>query len=175
MRLLKSGKLPPERLPSVIEMVSRRGDAADLGFLFEQVTREDGWTGDTAVAALRGLASAAENRKIKPEGDLSKLAVLFETERPAEVRAQAVRLAGLWRVPELAASLQVVVKSEATSPETRAAALQALAGYGEEGRKTIESLAGGEGPLAVRAGAIAALAGLDLNASAKHAAAALAS
>ena len=37
MRLLKGGKLPPERLPAVIEMVSKRGDVSDLTFLFEQL------------------------------------------------------------------------------------------------------------------------------------------
>lgn len=174
MRLLKSDRLPPERLPSVIELVARRGDAADLGFLFEKVTQEDGWDGEVAETALKGLATAAENRKLKPEGDLSPLAILFEKERPAEVRAQAIRLAGLWQVPELAASLQVIVQSGTTTSETRTAALQALANYGEAGRATIETLASASGPLSVRAGAIAALAGLDLNAAAKQAAASLA-
>lgn len=174
MRLLKAGKLPPERQPAVIEMVSRRGDAADLGFLFDQVTKENGWTDDVAVTTLRGLAEAAANRKLKPEGDLTRLAALFHPDRPADVRSQAIRLAGLWRVPELAASLQVVALSEESDAMTRAEALEALASFGEEGRKTIESLAGGEGALAVRAPAIGALAGLQLDAAAKHAAAALA-
>jgi len=175
MRLLKTGKLPPERMPAVIEMVSRRGDAADLGFLFKQVTKEEGgWTGEPAVTALKGLVGAAENRKLKPEGDLSRLAALFHPEQPAEVRDLAIRLAGFWQVPELGQALQVVALSEATSPETRADALAALVSFGEEGRKTIESLAGGDGPLAVRAPAISALAGLQIDAAAKHAADALA-
>lgn len=173
MRLLKAGKLPPERLPSVIEMVSRRGDAADLGYLFEQVTKEGGWTGDAAAAALRGLTEAAENRKLKPAGDLSRLAVLFNPEQPELVRDQAIRLAGLWKVPELAKSLQVVALSEASPAGMRADALSALANFGEEGRKTIESLAG-DGPFTARVPAIVALAGMQLDAAAKYAAEALA-
>lgn len=173
MRLLKSGKLPEERLPAVIEQVAKRGDAADLGLLFEQVTRDGGWTGAAATAALDGLVDAAESRKLSPAGDLSRLAALLEPGRPAEVRERAIRLAGLWKVPALAPSLRVVALSEASSAEMRADALEALANFGEEGRRTIESLAA-DGPLAVRAPAVAALAGLQLDAAAKYAAEALA-
>ncbi len=175
MRLLKGGKLPAERLPAVIEMVSKRGDVADLTFLFEQLTKENGWSGDVAAAALKGLTEAAENRKLKPEGDLSKIAVLFDPSRPSAVRNQAIHLAGLWRTPELAEALQVIAKSNATSSDTRAAALVALASFGEAGRKTIESLAASPDASEARAAAIAALAGLDLKAAAKYAAEALAS
>jgi putative heme-binding domain-containing protein len=174
MRLLKGGKLPPERLPSVIEMVSRRGDAADLGYLFEQVTKEGGWTGEPASAALRGLADAAANRKVKPAGDLKRLEALFSPEQTAEVRAQAIRLAGLWQVEGLQEPLKAVALAESASRETRASALTALASYGDAGRKTIESLAAAAGSVATRAAAIEALASLDLAAAAKHAAAALA-
>lgn len=173
MKLLRGGTLPPERLSSVIEMVSRRGDAADLGYLFEQVTREGGWTGDAAVAALRGLTEAAENRKLKPEGDLSRLAVLFDAKQPEPVRDQVIRLAGLWKVPQLAKSLQVVALSETSTAKMRADALAALASFGEEGRRTIESLAG-DGSFTARVPAIVALAGLQLDAAAKYAAEALA-
>lgn len=174
MRLLKSDRLPAERLLGVIEVVSKRGDAADLAFLFEQVTKENGWSGDVAVTALEGLADAAANRKVKPEGDLSQLADLFDEKRstPA-VREQAIRLAGLWRVPELAESLREVVLSEESSPESRAGALDALAQFGDAGRQTIELLTGADKPLTVSAPAIAALAKLDLNGAAKRAAQAL--
>jgi len=176
MRLLKGGKLPPERLPAVIEMVSKRGDVADLTFLFEQLTKEeDGWSGDVASAALKGLAEAAENRKLKPEGDLSKIATLFDAKRPAAVRDQAIHLAGLWRTPQLAESLQQIAKSDETSAETRSAALVALANFGEQGRKTIESLAASHESSEVRVAAISALAGLDVKAAANYAAEALAS
>ena len=175
MRLLKGGKLPPERLPAVIEMVSKRGDVSDLTFLFEQLTKEDGWSGDVAAAALKGLTEAAENRKLKPEGDLSKIATLFDPKRPAAVRNQAIRLAGLWRAPELAESLQVIAKSAATAPETRSAALVALANFGASGRKTIEALAASDDSNEARVAAIAALSGLDMKAAANYAAEALAS
>ncbi|MBA3314623.1 MAG: c-type cytochrome [Planctomycetaceae bacterium] len=174
MRLLKGGKLPPERLPAVIEMVSKRGDATELGYFFEQLTNENGWTGDVAAAALDGLVEAAENRKLKPEGDLSKIATLFDAKQPAAVRNQAIHLAGLWRAPELAEPLQVIAKAEKTAPETRSATLVALANFGEDGRKTIESLAASGDSSEVRAAAISALAGLDLAAAAKYAAQALA-
>lgn len=174
MRLLKSDRLPAERLPSVIEMVSKRGDAADLAYLFEQVTNENGWSEEIAVTALEGLSDAAANRKVKPEGDLTRLAVLFDEKRSPAVREQAIRLAGLWRVPELAESLQALVLSEKTSAETRGEALDALAAFGESGRKTIESLAGPDQPLSVSSHAIAALAKLDLSAAADRAAKAMA-
>jgi putative heme-binding domain-containing protein len=174
MRLLKGGKLPEARLPAVIEMVSKRGDAADLGYLFEQLTKKGGWSGDVAVATLNGLVEAAENRKLKPEGDLTKIASLFNASQPPAVRNQAIHLAGLWRTPELAAPLQVLAISDTTSSETRLAALVALANFGEQGRKTIESLAAAHQSSDVRIAAISALAGLDPRAAAKYAAEALA-
>jgi putative heme-binding domain-containing protein len=173
MRLLRSGNLPEERYPAVIDMVARRGDEADLGFLFDRVTSDEGWKGDTALVALRGLVAAAENRRLKPEGELVRLTQLLGNDQPAEVRRLAIRLAGLWRVPELLGALQELATAADTAPETRSAALEALAAYGDDGRKTIESLAA-NGPLATRAPAIAALAGLDRSAAAKQAAAALA-
>ena len=173
MRLLKTGKLPEGRMPAVIEQVAKRGDAADLGFLFEKTAQKGGWTGDVAAAALSGLVDAAENRKLQPTGDLGRLGTLLAAERPEGVRLSAVRLAGLWRVPELAGPLTELAKSDRTSPRLRAAALQSLASYGDAGRKTIESLATA-GRLSVRAEAIAALAGLDQKAAATAAAAALA-
>jgi len=173
MRLLRSGKLPDERLPSVVEMVGRRGDASDLAYLFEQVTKEDGWKGAAATAALEGLIDAATNRKLTPEGDLSRLSELFESDQTA-IRERAIRLAGLWRIPELLDPLESLVLARDASHASRSAALESLASYGAAGRSTIESVASADEPLAITAPAIAALAGLDVNAAAKYAAVALA-
>ena len=173
MRLLRSGKLPEARLPAVIELVARRGDAADLTYLFEQTLMPQGYTGAAQLAALNGLSDAAENRKLLPTGDLTRLESLFAVEEP-QMRAAALRLAGRWKVPKLADPLAAIARDPMATPQDQAAALDALAAFGDAGRKTIEALAGPGHPAALRSRAVGALAGIDLNAAATAAAMVLA-
>ena len=41
MNLLKSGKVPPERLGPVLEIVCTRGNAQELAFVYERVLQPD--------------------------------------------------------------------------------------------------------------------------------------
>ena len=173
-RLLQNESLPPERLPAILEMASQRGDAKTLEIVFDKATTSDVWKDDIKSAALEALAEAANKRKLKPEGDLSRLKSLLDAGQSEAVRTQAIRLAGLWRIPELAEPLEAIVRDGKTPAKTRAAALEALAQFGEVGRKAIESLARNEKSFTLRAAAISALASLDLKASANAAASLLA-
>ena len=173
-RLLQNDSLPPERLPAILEMASQRGDAQTLGIIFDKATTSDLWKNDTKTAALNALAEAANRRKLKPTGDLSRLKSLLDAGQSETLRRQAIQLAGLWRLPELAEPLESIVRDAQTPAKTRAAALEALAQFGNAGRKAIESLARNEESFPLRAAAISALARLDLKASANAAAALLA-
>ena len=78
VRLLKGGKVPDERQGTIVEMIGKRGSAADLTYLYERVLDPSGFTPENRLTALNALAEAALTRKTKPEGDLSKLASLLK-------------------------------------------------------------------------------------------------
>src|SRR5262245_44528841 len=73
LTLLKSGKLPPERVGMVVEMACTKGDADDLAYVFSQAVDDKAWNMATRLKALDLLADAAEIRRVTPTGDLSSL------------------------------------------------------------------------------------------------------
>lgn len=174
IRLLQSGKLPPERQASVVKLACERGNAEELGYLFAQSIAPNGFGPEARSVALDGLAGAAENRKEKPAGDLSGLATLLSAEQTPAVKRQAVRLAGLWNVESLAPALDEFVRSPKTPDDLRADALKALVRFGEGPvRKTVDGLLGSDDPRLKSLG-VSALADLDLDRAAREATALLA-
>src|SRR5436190_416935 len=98
LRLLKSGRLPKERQPQVVEMVCKRGGADELEYVFQQVLKPDGLTPQLRVQALQWLADAAETRKVQPSGDVSGIEQLVKLDpraKSAELTLAAMRLAAL--------------------------------------------------------------------------------
>jgi len=163
LKLLKSGRLPEERVGTVIEMVCKRGDAEDLAFVFEQVVSPEGYEGELRLQALRYLADAAESRRVKPEGDLAALGKLVDggDSVDAKTRRAAIRLAGLWKVAALGEKLQQIVVSKDADGRLRQAATEALVSIGgADARQVFERLAEPGNPQEVRYTAAAALVGL---------------
>lgn len=161
VRLLKGGKVPEERQGSVVEMIGRRGNAGDLQFLFSKAIDPKGFGPKVRLQALEALAEATRNRKLRPEGDLAGLATLIAPEAPEvdePTRLAAVRLAGLWALPEAAPAIRSLAEAKGTSPAAQAAALEALGNLGDAGREAISALAGPDRPWATRVLAVAALA-----------------
>ncbi len=174
IRLLQSGKLPPERQASVVKLACERGNADELGYLFAQSIAPHGFGPEARLVALEGLAGAAENRKEKPAGDLAGLASLLSAEQTPAVQRQAVRLAGLWNVESLAPALDEFVRSPKTPDDLRADALKALVRLGEGPvRKTVDGLLGSDDARLKSLG-VSALADLDLDRAAQEATALLA-
>jgi putative heme-binding domain-containing protein len=164
--LLKSGRLPPERLGAVVELVCQRGNEHDLAYIFGQATADDGFRADVRLKALQCLAEAGGNRKIKPAGDLSRLEALVqhEGEHAREIRLAAVRLAGLWKVESLAGGLRDVALDRQAAFGLRMAAVDALVSLeGEAAAKTLEKLATGDESQRLRYLAVAASVALDLD------------
>jgi putative heme-binding domain-containing protein len=173
VRLLKSGRLPPERVASVVNLVCQRGNEDDLAYVYGEAVKPDAFTGDIRRQALEGLAAAAQTRKVHPKVDAGALAALVDDRDPTTARA-AVRLAAAWKAPALAAPLASRVLDARTSDESRRLALGALLAIGgEPTRETADKLLASEN-LRLRAYGVAALASLDLEAAAQRAAALLA-
>src|SRR5258708_1069528 len=77
INLLQSGRLPGERVGTVVEMICQKGNAKDLAYVFGQLQRPDGYKPAVRLKVVELLADAAVVRKVKPEGDLSPLKLLL--------------------------------------------------------------------------------------------------
>src|SRR5678816_164188 len=73
MKLLQSGRLPAERVGTVVEMVCQKGNGEDLAYIFAQVQKPDTYKPAVRLRALELLTDAAVVRKVKPKGDLAAL------------------------------------------------------------------------------------------------------
>lgn len=177
MALLKSGRLPQERIGTVVELVCKRGNAADLRYVYQRCLGPDGYTGKLRLAVLGHLADATANRKVIPQGDLSGLAKLIRPGPPygrcpldadRKLNTTAIRLAGLWKVGAAAARLRRVALNGQAPLRRRAQALDALAGIGEKAvLETAETLTAAEHPQQVRFLGVAALCSVDLDQAAR--------
>ncbi len=174
VKLLK--KAPEARLGSIVAIIGKRGDAADLAFVFARATSPDGFPATVRVKALETLADAAMTRDLRPEGDLSGLGLLIRPGGggggvdPAS-RLAAVRLAGVWKAEGAVDALATIAGARGADGPTRSAALDALAAIGgPPARVAIARLAAAGQAPAVRAPAVAALARVDVDAAADLAA-----
>ena len=178
MKLLKSGRLPPERVSSVVELVCRSGNADDLAEVFELAMKPESEKNHVRMKALSGLADAAFTRKIQPTGDLTGIAKLITPDNldaHRGIQLMAIRLGASWKVNAVVAPLQKVLDNPDADAEFQQASLDGLAQLGTpEARKTIEELAASGATLAVRYQAIAALVTFNLPQAATQGASALA-
>ncbi len=58
VKLLKSGRVPEERLPAMLDKIGKRGSAADLGYLFDRAVDPKGFPPAARLKALEALAEA---------------------------------------------------------------------------------------------------------------------
>ncbi|CAN5824133.1 hypothetical protein BH23PLA1_BH23PLA1_31380 [soil metagenome] len=177
VRMLKGGKVPEERQGTIIEMIGRRGNPADLAYLFEQAIDPDGFSEAVRLKAIAALIEAAESRKAQPEGDLEQIGRLIRPEAAGQGAAEslaAVRLVGLWRLEGLRDDLKEIAVAPKARANLRQATLDSLAAIGgDESRAIIEGLTTNENPQDVRYRAVSALARLDLDAATDRALAVL--
>ncbi|MFO0906168.1 MAG: c-type cytochrome [Pirellulales bacterium] len=174
MKLFQSGRLPPERQGTVLEMICKRGNEHDLRVVFEKLVQADGLPPELRRQTMTWLTDAAVTRKVKPAGDLGALESLVvgeSAERDAALQAAAIRLASNWQDTAIAPALSKLALNPKTKPALQRVALEGLTAIGDPAsQSTIARLAGREYPLTVRMQAVAGLAGFSLDAAAKAAA-----
>ncbi len=174
LKLFKSGRLPPERQGSVVEMICNRGNEHDLRVIYDQLMSPEGFSNDLKLKVINWLAEAAGTRKVVPQGDLSSFAQLISAKDTA-LRLAAIRTAAAWKLTGASAELQKLATSGESSEAVQKAAIEGLVAIsGEDSKKTLLDLAAKTQPMSVRMQAIAGLAGLDLKLASEQAAAALA-
>lgn len=174
LRLLKSGKLPKERIEAVVEMACKNAGPDDLRFIFEQAIDPDAYPPKARLKALQSLQEAALTRQVKPTGDLSPLATLIADGKSRELQLAAMRLATQWKVAAAGDAFGKLALDPNAGEAVRNAALEGLAAVsGESAKPTLLALAKKGQPQEIRYRAIAALVALDLDAAAEQAALAL--
>ena len=175
MKLLDSGRVPPERRGAVVEMICTRGEPGDLAFVFQQLVAGK-FDAALQQRVLQLMTDAAVTRKLKPAGDLSGIVVLAESSSSSPgLRATAMRLAALWKEPAIVAALISTVADVKADRALRETALDGLASFGDvRAKETLAKLATGQDGPTFRGRAAAALAKVDLDAAAHVAVSALA-
>lgn len=173
MRMIKSGRVPPARIGRIVELACARGDAEDLGYIFQQTVKKDGFAKDLRLQTLDWLAEAALNRKVIPSGDLSGLGRLFEVNQPKTdkpTQLAAIRLAGILRVKELSQPLSAIALDADLGMDVRQSALQALVEIGDPAaRETVDQLLATNRTRGERSLGVVALTRLDLDSAAEAA------
>jgi putative heme-binding domain-containing protein len=173
MNLLKSGKVPPERLGPVLEIVCTRGNSQELAFVLERVLQPDAFPPAVRVDVLHKLADAATTRKVIPEGDLSGITGLLTVD-DVQLRQAAIELSGLWNVPAAVDPLSAMAADSQATAEARTAALNALLRIdAAAARSVVDAMTEASQPFAVQSQGIAALTRIDLAQAAERAAAAM--
>ena len=170
LKLYRSGKLPPERQPAVIEMICVRGNEHDLRVVLEKLIDPASMTAETRQKAIAGLTDAAATRKIKPAGDLSDLTRLLDESDP-NVRLGAVQLVAACHVPQATPSLRKLALDENADQDLRRAAINGLVTFGgDTSRETLTELAQKATSTRVRLQAAAGLVGFDVKLAANQSA-----
>jgi putative heme-binding domain-containing protein len=143
-----------------IELIGASGRARELRQIFDQLVRGE-FSEPAAVRALTALSQASRLRSVKPDGDLTVFAPLFDSSSEA-VRIGALQLAGTWKLANFAARLAKAAGNPATSATERTAAFAALREVGGSSvAKELKPLAATSPSLEIRREAVVVLAGLD--------------
>lgn len=166
-KMLASGKIPAERLPAYIDTVCRQGGPAELQVVWTAVATNPHYPSALRRHALESLYDAAATRGVQPstKGDLTPLLASAEP----EMRAAAVRLAGVWN-SHWPAIRQLAERSD-QPVQVRLAALEALGRQSDNDSLMVLRRLGQQGqPPRLRTAAIASLARQDLDGAAHLAA-----
>ena len=174
--LLDSPTVTGARRESFLERLADAGDVSDLNRLLDMKTFTTAAGYDAAAHArvLPALERAERLRKMRPAGDLAQALTTLLDQPNTAVRAEALRLTGLWKVTSLQPVVLKHIKATGGEDEVRLAAIAALTGWGgDEAKQTLLELAEFWQTSGVRLTAIRALASADLPAAAALGAAAL--
>ncbi len=174
LKLYRSGRLPAERQPTVVEMICNRGNEHDLRVVFDKLMAPQAMSPELRLKAMAGLTEAAITRKVVPAGDLQALAALLDSD-DAGVRLAAVRLGAACRVEAVAPALQKIATDDRADGDLQRAAIVGLISIGgASNREILLQLSNTAPTIAIRIQAAAGLVGVDLELSARQAAKVLA-
>jgi putative heme-binding domain-containing protein len=134
-------------------------------------TRRGKYDADAHANALKHLIEAGRYRDARPTGDLVVLLGDLMAPVHPQLRANALTLAGMWKVEELQNKILAAATNDAVPMTVRAAAFRAMVDMKlPESGELLTAFAQGPNETSVRSVAIQSLAALDARAAAEHAA-----
>ncbi len=160
-QLLRSSKLDFAIRETYLRLLAENGDAADLAAILK--------LDDSVLRArlLPELATAARVRRLRPAGDLSAaLRPLIESQSTG-LRAEALRLAGVWKLEAFRPAVETAALTARENEQTRRAAIAALGSFGGDASRQLLIRLAGETAPSVQSAAVAALCGFDLGEAAR--------
>jgi putative heme-binding domain-containing protein len=167
--LVKPGKVSADREEGVLALIAGLGGPEELGMVFDRVLAGDPMPASERVHLLEALGQAAQQRRVRPAGDLARVGKLLTADSDA-LRAAAIRDGGLWQVQALRPQLVEYAEGKGTPAVVRQAAFDALALLGDRtSRDALDQLAASNQPPEVRRLAVGALAAVDPGAAARRA------
>src|SRR5262249_26303361 len=120
-------------------------------------------TGAAAVPAINALQTAVRVRGVIPAAHTDLVTTLFEAQ--GEIGLGAIRLAGLWKVPDAMSKMGEIIDSKQSKPAQRRACVAGLrAAGGGAALNYLSVLTRPEEQIATRADALVAIAQLKLDA-----------
>jgi putative heme-binding domain-containing protein len=165
VKLVQGGKLPADMEEGALGLLAARGRPAELALVLERAVAA---APSRRLVLLTALEQAARQRRVRPAGDLNKLAVLAEQKDEATL-AVVVRLAGLWNLESLRPRLIELARGPGGSEALRLAALDGLAALGgQASAEALAQVAAGAASSALRRKALVALLGIDPKAAARR-------
>ncbi len=171
--LVRGGKVPAEGEEGVLTLIASLGSPRDQTLVLDRLL-DSKTPAPMRVTLLQALEQASQQRKVKPTGDLERLATLLQSESEP-VRAAAARLAGTWSLESTRPRLTSIAQAAHNSDTLRQAALAGLVSLGGQTNKdTITALCREEkAGIGARRLALIALTALDLDTAAREAVAVL--
>src|SRR5207253_8457223 len=165
----KAGKIPTEREESVLTLIAALAGPKELAMVFDLAVKDEKTSAGRRLSLLTALEQAAQQRRVKPEGDLDRIGKLLRSEIPI-ISAAAARLARHWKMEAFRGELLKLAGDLGTDFAPREAAFEGLTLLGgEPSRKAFEELAAKRDYVEVSRHAVVALAKMDVTAAAKHA------
>ncbi len=166
---LKAGKLPADAEQNIANLTAAIGDKDDAGAVLDLVLNAKGDMVGRQAMLLEPMLRAARERQLQPAGDLARLKPLID-QKDEPLRAEAIRLAGAWKVEALREDVAKIALAADTSDTVRLAAVEALADLkGPQSTELLQKMSDKANPPATRVIAVAGLAAIDLKDAAARA------
>jgi len=160
--VLKDKTIPRDGSGPWIDLIGTAGSEKELGKLFNQVL-QNGFDDAAKLRALKALNEASRLRSAKPTGELHSITELFN-DSDKKIRAEAIRLAGRWKLEKVIPQLVESARDEKNSGELRTATFDSLRELGgAQVIAGIQSLTDKETAPKLRQQAVLTLAALDFS------------
>jgi putative heme-binding domain-containing protein len=159
---LKSNQLPVATRGDVIDMIATIDPKKNVEALFDLTIGSEISDTATRLQLISSLERIARDEHSQPVKNPARVESLFDAP-DEQIRAGALRLAGLWQVESLRPPLTKFASDNSATVAIRAAAFDGLASLGGNESKTLlRQISDAATDRAIRCDAIAALTRLDL-------------